>query len=130
MRDNDTPAIPTGGQVTTVKNKILEIKPANTGDADVIVLAPTGVSVAFTFSALTPNTTSMQAAITASLQQFFDENTSVGVTIDEDKYRAAIANTVDTSTGDVINSFSLSDPVGDVIISAGEIGILDVVTYP
>lgn len=130
MRDNDPNPIPVGSEVIKVKDSILEIKPANTADSDVIVLAPTGVPVDFTFSALTPNTITMQAAISANLRQFFDERTSVGVNVDEDAYRSAIFNTVDTVTGDVVQTFTLSAPSGDIVIAAGEIGILGTVTYP
>ena len=130
MRDNDVNPIPVGADVANVKSKILEIKPANTDDDDVIVNAPTGVPVDFTLSALTPNTTTMQTAISANLRQFFDSRTSVGVNIDEDAYRAAIFNTVDTVTGDTVQTFALSTPAGDVVIAAGEIGILGTVSYP
>lgn len=130
MRDNDADPIPDGSEVTTVKNKILEIKPANTIDDDVIVNAPTGVDVDFTYTGLTPNTATMRAAITANLQQFFEERTEVGVNIDEDAFRSAIFNTVDTQTGDLVETFTLSAPAGDVTIAAGEIGVLGTVTYP
>lgn len=129
MRDGDDNPIPTGSEVTKVKTKILEIKPANTADADVIVAAPTGVSVDFTFTALSPNTSTMQDAISANLRQFFDERTSVGVNVDEDAYRSAIFNTVDTVTGDMVSTFALSAPTGDVTVSTGEIGILGTVTH-
>ncbi len=130
MRDNEDDPIPTASDITTTKDKILEIKPATTSSDDVFVLAPIAVNQSFTFTALSPNTTSMQTAVTASLEQFFEEQTTVGVSIDEDKYRAAIANTVDTTVGVPIASFTLSLPTGDVIINAGEIGVLNVVTYP
>lgn len=130
MRDNDADPIPDASEVTTVKNKILEIKPANTADVDVIVSAPTAVPTAFTFSALTPNTATMQSAITASLTQFFDEQPDVGVNVDEDKYRSAIISTIDTQTGDTVSTFTLSAPTGDIVIATGEIGTLGTVTYP
>lgn len=130
MRDNDPNPIPAGSEVTKVKDKILTIKPANTGDADVIVNAPTAVVTDFTFTALSPNTSTMQSAITANLQQFFDERTEVGVDIDEDAYRSAIFNTVDTVTGDMVSTFTLSAPSGDITIAAGEIGVLGNVVYP
>lgn len=130
MRDNDVNPIPTGSEVTEVKNNILTIKPANTSDADVIVLSPTGVPVDFTFSALTPNTSTMQQAITANLQQFFDERTGIGIDIDEDAYRSAVFNTVDTVTGAVVQTFTLSVPSGDIAIDTGEIGTLGNVVYP
>ena len=130
MRDNDPDPIPSGAEVTTVKNKILEITPANTSDADVIVSAPTPVVNDFTFTALSPNTSTMKAAIDANLAQFFDESTLIGVNIEEDAYRSVIFNTVDTETGDTVQSFSLSSPVGDVVIASGEIGTLGTITYP
>ncbi len=130
MRDNDIDPIPSAGEVTTVKNKILEIKPANTDNSDVIVAAPTAVPTNFTFTDLTPNTSTMQTAITANLQQFFSDQTQVGVDIDEDTYRAAIATTVDTATGGTVQSFTLSTPSGDVTIASGEIGTLGNVIYP
>ena len=129
MRDNDTNPIPSGSEVTTVKNKILEIKPANTADADVNVLAPTAVVQNFTFTDLSPNTSTMQAAVTANLEQFFDENTEVGVDIDQDAYRSAIFNTVDTVTGDVVKTFTLSTPTTDITIDTGEIGVLGNVVF-
>jgi uncharacterized phage protein gp47/JayE len=129
MRDNDLNPIPATSEVTRVKDALLTIKPANTADADVIVLAPTGVPVDFTFTALTPNTSTMQTAISANLRQFFDERTSVGVNVDEDAYRSAIFNTVDTVTGDIVSTFTLSVPSGDVVIASGEIGILGSVVY-
>lgn len=130
MRDGDDDPIPTAPEVADVDSAVQAIRPANTSENDVFVLAPTGVVVPFTFSALTPNTTTMQAAIDANLRQFFDENTSVGVNVDEDKYRAAISNTIDTVTGDTVQSFTLSTPSGDISITAGEIGVLGVTTYP
>lgn len=130
MRDNDLNPIPAGSEVNKVKDKILEIKPANTQDDDVIVSAPAGVSVAFTFTALSPDTSTMRSAISANLRQFFDERTEVGVNIDEDAYRSAIFNTVDTVTGEVLTTFTLSTPSGDIAIASGETGILGAVTYP
>ena len=129
MRDNDDDPIPSASEVTTVKDKILEIKPANTSDDDVIVLAPVAVVTAFTFTSIFPDTSTMRTSIEASLAQFFDEETAVGVDVDQDKYRAAIANTIDTETGDEVSSFTLSTPTGDITIASGEIGTLGTVTF-
>ena len=130
MRDNDDNPIPSGSEIIPVRAKIEEILPANTDDVnDLFVLAPTAVPVDFTFTALSPSTTSMRAAITANLRQFFDESTVVGVDIDEDAYRSAIFNTVDTETGDVVDSFELSAPSGDIAITSSEIGTLGNTVY-
>jgi len=130
MRDNDLNPIPTGSEVNKVKDIILTIKPAVTATVDVIVNAPVGVPVDFTFSGITPNTVTMKTAVSANLRQFFDERTTVGVNVDQDAYRSAIFNTVDTVTGDVVSTFTLSAPTGDVTIAAGEIGTLGAVVYP
>lgn len=130
MRDNDDNPIPSGSEVATVREKIEEILPANTDDDnDLFVLAPTAVTTDFTFSALTPNTATMQSAITASLQEFYDENTSVGANIDQDAYRSAIFNTVDTATGDIVKTFDLSTPTTDITILSDEIGVLGNVVF-
>jgi hypothetical protein len=71
----------------------------------------------------------MQAAVLANLQEFYDESTSVGVNVDQDAYRAAIFNTVDTETGDVVKSFDLSTPTTDIIIASDEIGVLGNVVF-
>ena len=93
------------------------------------MLAPNGVAGDFVFSSLLPNTPTMQSAIKANLRQFFDERTSVGVNVDQDAYRSAIFNTVDTTTGEVVATFPLSSPTSDVVISSGEIGILGNVSF-
>ena len=127
-RDNDVSSIPSASEVTTVRDKLDEIRPANTSDNSMVVSAPTAVPVAFTFTSLTPNTSTMQDAIEANLQQFFEESTVVGQDIDEDAYRSVIKNTVDTQTGDIVDDFVLSVPSGDVAIAAGELGTLGTLT--
>ena len=111
-----------------VIDKLAEIRPANTSINSLLVNAPTAVPVAFTFTSLSPNTPTMQDAINANLAQFFEEQTIVGADIDDDAYRAAIKNTVDTQTGDTVDSFALSTPVGDITIAFGELGALGIVT--
>jgi len=128
-RYNDVDPIPSGAEVTEVKNKILEIKPAHTPDSYVIVQAPTAVTVDFTFTALSPNTTSMQNSINTSLQQFFREEVNVGENITQDKYRSAIQNTIDNETGEKVTSFTLSTPTTDISITGGQLGILGTVTF-
>lgn len=130
MRDDDINSIPTASEVLTVNNKIQSIRPANTDIVDVIVLSPTGISVDFTFTTLSPNTSTMKNAITANLQQFFAEETFVGSNINQDSYRSAIFNTVDTVTGDRVISFTLTTPIGNIVIATGEIGILSNIIYP
>jgi len=130
MRDNDDNAIPSGSEVATVRTKIETILPANTDEAnDLFVLAPVAVTTDFTFTALTPNTSTMQTAVIANLKEFYAENTAVGIDIDQDAYRAAIFNTVDTETGDVVKTFDLSTPTTDITIASDAIGVLGNVVF-
>lgn len=130
MRDNDDNPIPDASEIAAVDAVIQAIRPANTDSTDVIVGAPTGVSTDFIFTSISPNTSTMRTAITANLRQFFDEDTDVGVNIAEDAYRSAIFNTIDTETGAVLDTFTLTSPSGTITIASGEIGTLGNVTYP
>ena len=129
MRDNDDDAIPSGSEVTDVKDELLTIMPANMIEDDMIVQAPVALQTSFTFSELTPNTTAMQTAVENNLSQFFSEETEVGVDITEEKYITAIQSTVDED-GNTIDSFSLSAPSGDIAIDYDEIGTLNTVSFP
>lgn len=129
FRDNDTNPIPTASEITTVKNKIIEILPATSDPTNVYVIAPTIVTTAFTFSAISPNTPTMQAAITANLTAFFEDRAEFEVNITEDQYRSAIIETQDTATGEFLDSFTLTTPTTDIAITTGEIAGLGNVTY-
>ena len=134
VRDNDDDIIPSPVEVAEVKNKLIDkdygIKPANTADIDVIVLAPTPVTVPFIFSALDPNTATMQKAITNNLKQFFREETNIGENIPKEAYISAIYQTIDLDTGDRLKSFTLTSPTTDITIDVGQLGVLGMVTYP
>ena len=128
-RDNDVDIIPSAGEVAAVKAKLVEIKPAHMDTDDLIVNAPTPVTVDFEFSFLSPNNLTMQDAIAASLDQFFRESTQVGISIKEFEYQSAIGNTVDPQTGQKVQSFTLAFPSGDIPIAIGELGVLGTVDF-
>ena len=128
-RDNDANIIPSASEVTTTKDKLIEIMPANTSVNDMIVNAPTANTVNFTFIALTPSTPTMQAAITANLKQLFEERTSVGNDLKSISYESAIFQTVDPETGNIVTDFTLSAPTGDVSIGADELPVFGSATY-
>lgn len=127
-RDDDVNNIPSASEVNAVKTQVLTIKPAHTSDSDVIVSGPTPVTVDFTFTNLTPNTTAMQAAVSDSLTALFREEVNVGEALSSYAYVSAIWQTVD-STGSLVTSFSLSAPSGDVAIAEGEIPVLGTITF-
>jgi len=127
-RDNDDDIIPTAPEIAAVKASILTVKPANTADVDVIVLAPTPVETDFVFSSVTPNTPAMKEAVEATLQEFF-ETTQVGVDVQQIAYTSAIFQTIDSS-GQRIQSFILGAPSGDITVNSGELATLGAVTIP
>jgi uncharacterized phage protein gp47/JayE len=132
MRDNDDTTIPSAAQSTVVKNELLKILPANTDESDLFVSGPAPVSQDFTFSALSPNTSTMRSAITANLQQLFAERTDVGADVVSHEYTTAIFNTLDTTNGAVVDTFTLTVPTpgSDIAVASGEIAVLGTVTYP
>ena len=132
-RDNDQNIIPTSSEVAAVKNALVNfdtgIKPANVDDNDVIVRAPTPVTVNFTFTLLSPNTPSMQEAVRQNLIAFFRENTVVSEPVLQVAYQAAIFRTIDPETGISVNNFALSTPMGNIPIQTGELAILGNITF-
>ncbi len=129
MRDNDTDPVPSAAEVAAVKQAIDAIVPVNTALRDNIVLAPSPNAIDFTFSDIFPDTSTMRAAVEANIAQFFEEQTEVGMGVDEDVYRAAIANTVDPVTSEKVQTFALSQPVGDIPGASGTIPVKGVVTF-
>lgn len=129
VRDNDDDIIPSAQEVTDVRDKILELLPANTDLSDLFVSAPTPQVTNFTFSAINPNTDSMKTAITASLQDFFSKQVNVSEDVKAIDYNSAIINTVDTEAGQKLVSFTLTSPSGDISISTGELAILGSVNF-
>tara|TARA_R110000851_G_scaffold150518_2_gene291323 strand:+ start:2080 stop:3384 length:1305 start_codon:yes stop_codon:yes gene_type:complete len=129
FRDGDTSPIPSASNITTVKNKIVELLPATSDASNVYVIAPTITATGFTFSAISPDTPTMRTAITANLQAFFDDRAEFETDITEDQYRSAIIETQDVETGDFLDSFTLSSPSADITIGTGAIAGLGSVLY-
>lgn len=128
-RDLDVDPIPTAPEIAEVNAAILAITPANTPDSFVITSAPTPLPQNFVFTELTPDLPTVRTAVEASLQQFYNEAVSVGVNVDEDAYRSAIFNTIDSETGFEVTSFELSTPTGDTVTDVGELPTLGTVDF-
>ncbi len=128
-RGNDDSPIPDASEVQPVKDAILEIKPANTADDDVIVLAPTGVNTQFNFTAIEPNDSETRDRVTANLEALFlDEAVVVGfqgasASITEEQYGAAIVNAG-------VISFTLDTPAGDIGSTEGEYAVFTGADFP
>ena len=129
VRDDDANIIPSAGEISQVKTSILQSKPAIIDDANVIVSAPQALPQNFTFSAITPNTPSMQQAISNNLSVFFRNNSNVGQDIQAISYQRVIAGTVDLETGDVLESFTLTTPSGDITVNDNQLATLGVISF-
>ena len=129
VRDDDDNIIPDASEVAEVETALIAILPAQSAEADLFVLAPTPVITNYTFSSITPNTITRRDAIEENLEDFYRTEVDFEVDITEDKYRAAIINTIDPDTGDTLTAFTLSTPVGDIPIATNSIGILGSVIF-
>ena len=128
VRDNDTSIFPSAGEITDVYNKILEIKPSTMSASDVIVDAPTAVTVNFTFSAITPNTAAMQTAIKNALTDYFNSSANLATDIRAIDYNSVINSVVD-SGGNQLQSFTLTSPITDISVGISELAVLGTVTF-
>lgn len=131
VRDGDANIFPSSQEVARVKAHIVDtIMPAHTAEEDVMVEAPTPLAVNITFTALSPDTSSMRLAIRASLEQFFEEAVDYGTDIDEDAYRCAIKDAWDSERRQGVRSFTLSTPTGTIAVGASELPVLGTITWP
>ncbi len=132
LRDNDANIIPTQTILDQTKDAIIldGALPAHSAEADVFVLGPIVTEVDFTFSVISPDTPTMRTAIEDQLSAFFEDTVDFEQTVTENSYLGAIQNTQDLDTGELLLSFSLSAPVGDIVVDSGEIAVLGDVTFP
>jgi len=129
LRDNDSDIIPDASEIADVRTFIEdELLPANTGTSQLFVKAPIPTAQAFTFSAISPDNSSMRANITANLQAFFADSVTFEQIVTEDQYRTAITLTQD-DTGTQLASFTLTDPTTDIDPGLDGIVTLGLVTF-
>lgn len=131
LRDNDANIIPTQTVLNTTKAAIIEngALPAHASEFDVFVFGPVPVATNFDFASISPDTPTMRSAVQLQLQAFFEDTVDFEQTVTEAAYLGAIQNTQDLQTGDVLRSFSLNSPTGDIVVGAGEIAVLGEVTF-
>lgn len=128
--DNDPSSIiPDGTVVDLVTAALLEIKPAHMAKKDLMVLAPTPKAIDFNFAYIVPNTTTMQAAVKASLDEFFREGTSLSTPLLAKAYNNVIYSTNDPESGAPLRDYALVSPTGDITIQVDELPVLGTVTF-
>lgn len=123
VRDDDENIIPDSGQVTLVRNSILEILPATNEESDVVVLAPTAVQTDYNFASITPDTLTMRNAIINNIRAYYRDVVNFETTITNDQYRSAITETIDPDTGQTLTAFTLSSPTGDIVVGDNQLAI-------
>jgi uncharacterized phage protein gp47/JayE len=129
MRDDDANPIPDQSEINTVKDEILKIKPAHMSEDDVIMPLLQPVVVDFTFDAITPDTDTLRIAVENNLATMFKEVPVPGENLAEEAYRSAIYQTIDPATGQLVSSFNLTSPGGDISVASDEIAIYGTTTW-
>ena len=131
LRDNDPNPLPSSTLIAETKQAIIDQAslPAHTAESDVVVQAPTPVTTDYIFTSISPDTNTMRTAVEGQIKAFYQDSVQVGTDITESSYIGSIANTVDFQTGDILESFSLTSPSGDIAIAFGEIGFPGTVSF-
>lgn len=119
VRDDDVSFIPDAGEVAAVQAYIDELRPVC---ANVTVAAPTAVPLALTI-ALTPDTPTVRAAVTAELTDLLLREASPGGTILLSHLREAIS----VASGET--NHVLSVPSADVTHTSSQIAVLGTITW-
>ena len=129
IRGNDDDIIPDVNEVEKVATKIKALRTVKDDPDDVFVYAPTPVTVNFTFSSISPNTPTMKDAIRNAIKQLFEDNVDLGVNLTSRDYNNAIGNSFDLETGTKLQSYTLTNPTGDITIASGRLPVLGTITF-
>lgn len=138
VKDNSDTIITNSTDNSLVKTAILSIAPMNDVSDNINVLSLTPIPIDFTFTSISPDTTTMRTAIQENIQQFFKSKNSInGVeTGEEDRgtmkindINLAILQTVDNITGQSLESYVLSTPISDVSVNDGEIVVVGNINF-
>jgi uncharacterized phage protein gp47/JayE len=121
--------LPSSAELQIAEDTIKAVMPAHVSISSIFINAPTPLSVNFDFSAISPDTTSMRTAVTNQLTEFFKAGTSVGEDLTENEYISVIQNTIDTENGASLDSFTLTGPVGDIVVTSSQIALLGTIAY-
>lgn len=120
---DDDPAglIPDAPKVAEVQAYIDERRPV---PATVTVFAPVALAVNFTFTAVTPDTSSVRTAIEVALEDLILREGAPGSPLLLSHIREACS----TAPGE--QDFTMTVPAANVSIAAGQIPVMGVVTWP
>jgi len=113
--------IPSGGEVTTVRNYVLRADKAPV-TPDIYVEAPVPVAVDFTIK-IQPNTLEVQAAITEELKDFFQRESEPGGALMHSRIMEAISVAADEYNHELVS------PDSTVIRTFGQLSVLGDITF-
>lgn len=135
LRDDDPSIIPSQALLDETKQRIIDdgLWPTFTPDENLFVVAPTLIDQDFIFSAISPNTTTMQNSIRNQLAIFFEDNAEVGnpeFTIELKDIDAFLNLIQDESTGEFLDSYTYTTPSSNLVADSGEIYTIGDVTFP
>ena len=119
VRDNDASLIPDSNEVATVQAYIDNLRPVT---AQVTVVAPVEVPLNLSI-ALTPNNTTVKAAVTAELADLISREAIPGGTLYLSHIRAAIS----AAAGET--NYTMSAPNADVTNTTGNMTTLGAITW-
>jgi uncharacterized phage protein gp47/JayE len=127
VRDNDSGSIfPDAGEVTTVQTALNAERPIT---ASVTASAPTAHTLNFTFSAISPNTAAVKAAVEEELRDLLLAEAAVGDGVSVGKI---LLSKIRTAIGSAPNltDYTLSSPSADVTPADGALVVMGTVTWP
>ena len=119
VRDDDTDPIPDAAEVVALQAHLDAVRPVT---AQVFAVAPIPVALDLQIR-LTPNSTTVQAAVTAELQDLLRREAEPGATLLLSHIREAIS----IATGET--DHELLAPVANVEHAAGEMPVLGTITW-
>lgn len=119
VRDDDASIIPDAAEIQAVQDYIDTVRPVT---ADLTVVAPTPVELDLTIE-LTPNTTTVQAAVEAEIEDLLRREAEPGGTILISHIREAIS----IAAGET--DHALVSPVADITHNTGEMAVMGTITW-
>lgn len=131
LRDNDLSIIPIQAVLDATKAQIISDGAWSSlvSDDNLFVLAPTATDVNFTFTSITPDTSTMRAAIEDQLEIFFLENSDIKGKV-KLKTIDGFLDQVQDSTGAFLTDYTYTSPSADLEADDGELFVRGAVTFP
>tara|TARA_R110000868_G_scaffold389629_5_gene658958 strand:- start:214 stop:1584 length:1371 start_codon:yes stop_codon:yes gene_type:complete len=132
VKDKSESIITTTTDNANIKTSIMQIAPMNDVSNNIQVLSLEPIDINFNFSNIIPNSTTMETSIKENIRQFFrSKNIINGVesnklndgNIDINDINLTILKTVDTITGQSLQSYTLTTPLTNISIGDGQIAI-------